>query len=186
VTAADGKGNFFVELLPYLEAQSLYRDIGTAGFLYPPFKGFHALQDYTHDPTQPLLSYGLNSYVVNRGVAGPVSMGGVSKNVAIMPATFDVRGTSNIVGIAERLANDTRSYYGSDVYFYPPRISGFPPNSPGFWTTDATAFSWRGTHVLLMDGSVAMVDPKLAGCCSGDYSKFDVVCSLNYLESEER
>jgi hypothetical protein len=197
------RGGFFVEILPYLEGDGIYDNIsGTfAGKVvkgtitdppgppgsptgYPPFKPYYAPLDSLADPTLPTLSYGLNGYIVNRGTTREgafraVKQGGVKEKVAIIPDTFKQRGTSNIVAIAERTANNERTYYGTDIYFSPPHISAFPPTSAGFSPADATAFTARGTQVVMMDGSVRPVNVKLGGKVAGDNSAFDIACSLN-------
>jgi prepilin-type N-terminal cleavage/methylation domain-containing protein len=185
----DGKGNFFVEILPFLEGDTIYNNIGKPGFAYPHFKPYYAPLDATNDFSGPLLSYGLNGYLVNAGTVpgedegpptlGETDQGGVLDGVAPVADLCKKRGAGNVVGVAERLANHTRTYHGRAIYFYPPHISVFPTTSPGFRTTDATAFLPSGTQVLMMDGSVRNVVPSLGGKVAGDNSPFDIACSLN-------
>jgi hypothetical protein len=108
-----------------------------------------------------------------------VEQGGVKRGWAILPDTFEKRGTSNIVGIAERTANNQRTYAGKDVYFSPPHISAFPTTSADFDFADATAFTASGTQVLMVDGSVRVVNVSLGGKVAGDNTAFDITCSLN-------
>jgi len=186
VSSASGCGNCFIELMLFMGADSIYlfREIGKPGYIYPPFKPFYSPADSLSDPSQPLLSYALNGYIVNRGTtkAGsfqPVDQGGVDDSVVIMPDMFKQRGTSNIVGIAERTANNKRTYYGKDIYYSPPHISAFPTTSIGFEFADVTALLASGTQVQMMDGSVRSVAPNLGGKYAGDNSAFDIACSLN-------
>jgi len=111
-----GKGNFFIQVLPFIEGDTIYNNIGNTPFGtltpppgtgYPPLKLYFAPLDSTSDPTQPYLSYGLTGYL-NTNVypyASYPNAGGVSNGVAFLPGTFNQRGTSNIVGIAERNAD---------------------------------------------------------------------------------
>lgn len=183
VAPKDGKGSFFIQILPFIEGDTIYNNIGP-NFTYPPMKVYQSSQDPLADPAKPLLSYGLDGYFVDLGTtkAGhfkPVKQGGVANGVAFLPATFNQRGTSNVVAIAERTANKTRTYHGKDIYFSPPHISMLPDTSPGFNAADATAFSANGTQVAMMDGSVRAVAVTLGGKVSGDNSAFDIACSLN-------
>jgi len=130
--------------------------------------------------------------------AGVIPKGGYAN----MPATFTQRGTSNIVGIAERVAcvpinspnpgpaAGSRNYAGPDIYFWPPGISPFPMGqfgAAGAWAqldySKATAFSTSGTQVLMMDGSVRAVALSLGGAYAGNVagaSAFEIACSLQY------
>src|SRR5205807_2060838 len=105
----------------------------------------------------------------------PPSQGGVQYPGtwwAHLPDTFKTRGTSNVVGTAQRLAQASlsnpaqrRTFYSvppgpandagynlvTDTYFYPPHISTLPVTSAGFNPGDATAFSTRGVKVQMMD-----------------------------------
>jgi len=118
-----GKGSFFMELLPFMEGDTIYNNVAYAGApgavggstinggqIWPPFKPFYAPLDSTGDPTQPWLSYALNAYIAtgqNTAQGGQASpgAGGAIKGNAVLPATFSQRGTSNIVGVAERISN---------------------------------------------------------------------------------
>jgi len=113
-----GKGNFFVQVLPFVEGDTIYN---TAN--YQPFKLYYAPLDSTGDPTQSLISYGLNGDFVNSNTDVNPNQGGVNNpkvqaggadhlgGVALLPATFNQRGTSNIVGIGERGANKAGTTY---------------------------------------------------------------------------
>lgn len=179
-----GKGSFFIQILPYMDGDNFYNHIGKPGFEYPRFQAYYAPFDSLSDPDRPLLSYGLNGYIVNQGTteAGafqPVEQGGVKGGVAFLPGTFNERGTANIVAIAERTANRSRTYHGQDIYFSPPHISTLPATTRDFNAADATAFTSVGTQVLMMDGAVRVVALKRSGKVSGDNSVFDIACSLN-------
>lgn len=187
--ATTAKGSFFIQILPFVEGDMIYNAIGTPGFVYPPYKLYFDPIDSSSDPTMPLLSYALNGYFVNQGsvvnangdplTIGATDQGGVSNGVAVLPTTFTKRGTANIIAIAGRLANKTRTYHGPDIYFYPPHISSHPAISPDFQATDATCFYTCGLLVVMMDGSVRSVPPSLGGNLSGDNSPFDIACSLD-------
>jgi hypothetical protein len=218
-----GKGGFWVEILPFMEGNSVYDNIGTEGFNYPPFKAYVAPLDPTNDYSAPMLSYGLNGYLANlgtdnagnRGAActgpmgtGPATpppyQGGVKvpgRWWVVIPNAFGLRGTSNVVGTAERLAQaslvnpaDRRTFYSvppcpanvagynlvTDPYFYPPHISAIPVTSAGFDPGDATAFLFRaGVDVQMMDASVRLVALSNGGRWTGDNSAFDIACSLS-------
>lgn len=116
-----GRGNFFVELLPFMEGDTIYNNITApaaggaitiTGGVWPPFKPFYAPLDSTSDPSQPYLSYALNGWIgsgyntATGGQTNPGAGGAVLGN-ALLPATFAQRGTSNIVGVGERIAKMT-------------------------------------------------------------------------------
>jgi prepilin-type N-terminal cleavage/methylation domain-containing protein len=203
------RGGFFIQLLPFMEGDTLYNNLG-GGSTANPFKAYYAPLDSLADPTLPGISYALNGWIVTckDGTAGlnSVNNGGVGYNPtvppvggwAVLPATFNQRGTSNIIGIAERVAclyaagapgsNGSRTWSQPDIYFSPPGIAPFPTTT---WTAahyaSATAFAASGTQVLLMDGSVRAVAPALGvvpgtaatGNVAGA-SAFEIACSFNY------
>jgi prepilin-type N-terminal cleavage/methylation domain-containing protein len=89
------RGNFFVMLLPFMEGDTLYNNL--PGSIINPFKPYYAPLDSLNDPTTNGISYALNEWISNG------SFGGAARGYAVMPATYNQRGTSNIVGIAERV-----------------------------------------------------------------------------------
>jgi prepilin-type N-terminal cleavage/methylation domain-containing protein len=194
-TALAPRGNFFVMLLPFMEGDTLYNNL--PGSIVNPFKPYYAPLDSLNDPTTPGISYALNQWITNG------NFGGAARGWAVMPATYNQRGTSNIVGIAERVGctppasgagvPGSRTWCGSsttvdDVYFLPSQISPFPAGQIGNgWTTaqysNATAMSASGTQVLMMDGSVRAVAASLGTPYvgqGGGPSAFEIACSLNY------
>jgi len=201
VASATGKGNFFVQILPFVEGDTIYN---TAN--YQPFKLYYAPLDSTGDPTQSLISYGLNGYwatVAQGGIQSPLLTPPALGGTALLPATFVQRGTSNIIGVAERNAQKTgtvfvaampapaapytngpRLYYNpgatpqtttADIYYAPPTISQFPTTSANYNCVTASAYSANGVQVVMMDGSVRSVAPSLGGAGNA----FDIASSLN-------
>jgi len=181
------RGSFWIQLLPFMEGDTIYNNLNNSSFTNP-FKPYVAPLDPLNDPSTNGLSYALNQWIANR------SFGSKGSGNAVLPATYNARGTSNIVGIAERVAAGppagsppvqvSRSYAGSDVYFLPPTISAVPYAN---WTaaqyTYATAMSSSGTQVLMMDGSVRAVALSLGGAYAGNVagaSAFEIACSLQY------
>lgn len=204
IAPATGRGNFFIQILPFVEGDTIYNNILTPGFVYPPYKLYFAPLDSTSDPTLPYLSYGVSAYVNTNLYPNE---GGVSNGTAFLPATYNQRGTSNIVGVAERgadkagtivnnaalgpvpaapllnpFARGPRFYYNiapttpADIYYNPPKISIFPTTSATYDPYSATAFSASGCQVVMMDGSVRAVAPSLGGTVT---SAFNIASSMN-------
>jgi len=116
--ATANRGNFFIELLPFMEGDTIYNNIVAGGAIntatvpnaagsFPPFKPYIAPLDSTADPTYPHLSYGLNWFHIIGSGGNPSanSAGAALAGTAYLPTTYNQRGLSNIVGIAERAAN---------------------------------------------------------------------------------
>jgi len=185
------RGNFWIQLLPFMEGDTIYNNLNN-GSTVNPFKPYVAPLDPLNDVTTNGLSYALNQWITN------ISFGSRGTGNATLPATYNARGTSNIVGIAERVAAGPppsagaaptpRTYGGLDVYFLPPIISSLPyagwsaANPSPFYT--ATAMSSSGTQVLMMYGSVRAVAVSLggpaAGNVAGNTNAFEIACSLQY------
>src|SRR5262249_34536755 len=111
-------------LLPYLEGDTIYANaaygaVNPSGTLYnqfwsdaagsgntiQPFKVYYAPLDSLAEPTSGSLSYGLNINIW-------VFKSQVPTAVAIIPGTFNPRGTSNTVAIAERTCQGSVPIYG--------------------------------------------------------------------------
>jgi len=146
--AAGGVGGFFWQLLPYMEGSTIYN----AGNLTTPFKPYVAPLDPQYSVTAAHLSYALNSNINAVGTA-------------VMPATFNARGTSNIVGVAEQTAGSSRTYGGTIITFTPAVID-VPVLAAGVHT-NACAFASSGCQVVMMDGSVRSVASSLGGTGGG-------------------
>jgi prepilin-type N-terminal cleavage/methylation domain-containing protein len=204
-TTTSGKGNFFIQILPFIEGDTVFNNItigalvagpppsqpiaGPATTGWPPLKLYFAPLDSTSDPSQPWLSYAMSGYINGNVYPFPAHTyaGGVLNGVANLPGTFNQRGTSNIVGVAERVACRTgtplagtpyntspwilpsstttaaRLYYNTDkfipadIYYRPP---GSTPvtNISTFPTTTAT-FDWTAATAFSASGcQVVMMD----------------------------
>jgi len=155
--------HWIYQLLPYIEQNPLYTVGGT------PTTGIKILQaplDPALNPSTAALSYGLNA---NIGAVG----------IAVMPATFNARGTSNIVAIAERVSYNgaVRLWTSNDVYFTPSAIVS--PTLANTNTASACAFGSAGCQVGMMDGHVQTVSASLGGAGNtGTTQGFDIACSL--------
>jgi len=205
-------GSPFYHLLPYMEGDVLYNfpsnipanpyvygAPGVPGSWTAPFKAFYAPLDPLADPTNPILCYALNVNIYNYKVASGAN---ANTAVAILPGTFTNRGTSNVVGFAERScqggAGVVRAWPSvnlpttpaslaadgivADCFFSPPQIQT-PPYVPNVGYYGACAFTTAGTQVTMMDGSVRIVNPSVgpqspANTNGTSQSSFDIACSL--------
>jgi prepilin-type N-terminal cleavage/methylation domain-containing protein len=164
---ATPNNHFFYQLLPYIEQNAVY----TTATLTAAIKSFQAPLDPNVVPTSNCLSYGLNSNLASSATA-----------LAVMPATFNARGTSNIVGIAEitACASQTRTWSAtgapgaaSSITFTPATI--LSPVLSTSTTVNACSFSTAGCQVVMCDGSVRSVATSLGGAAG---TAFDIACSL--------
>jgi len=174
--------HFFFQLLPYMEGTTIYNQ---AAIPSTPFKPYIAPLDVGNSTTLPGLSYALNT---NIGIITN------STGTATFPRDFNQRGSSNIVGIAERTAYNSaatasvtqagRTYYGTDIYFSAGAFTILLPpiTTSNCQTTVASAFSSSGTQVFMMDGSVRSVPSSSTGAATvspvTQAAAFDTACNL--------
>jgi prepilin-type N-terminal cleavage/methylation domain-containing protein len=166
-TAGTTGNNFFWQLMPYMEGNNICT-VGPAPGV--PFKPFLAPLDPWAVTTTANLSYAINLNIQSYGTA-------------VMPATFNARGTSNIVLVAEQTAYTTRYYYNSPNAFTPCALT--VPSIPNSATVNACAFSTSGCQIAMCDGSVRSVNSSqagaegnLGGSGGAPVVAFDIACSL--------
>jgi len=167
--------SFFWQLMPYMEGNTIFNQ-NPFPATPQPFKPFIAPLDPAATNQNPGLSYGVNS-VISAIVT------------AVMPGTFNQRGTSNTVLVAERTCAisgaaatppGARYYTVADITFTgttAPSLSlplaasatantatGTSANNNG----SATGFSSSGVQIVMCDGSVRSVNTTQVG--SGDWT----------------
>jgi len=163
--------HFFYQLLPYIEGGPIY----TTGSLNAAIKILQAPLDPSLNPTTAATSYGLNQNIYT-------TAGGTVAAIAILPATFNLRGTSNIVAIAERssagsTAGTVRTWSSADIYYTPSTIQS--PTIANTYYVSACGFSSSGCQVVMMDGHVQAVASSLSGAANtGTQQGFDIASSL--------
>jgi len=164
-----GSNHFFYQLLPFIEGGPIYSSGNTAATI----KILQAPLDPSLNPTTNGTSYGLNANIY-------ITAGNSAAAVAILPATFNMRGTSNIVALAERVAYNSgvRPWSGTDIFFTPSAIQ--TPTIANTNYASACAFSSSGCQVVMMDGHVQSVNASLGSAAGnlGTAQGFDIACSL--------
>jgi prepilin-type N-terminal cleavage/methylation domain-containing protein len=173
--------HFFYALLPYIEQGPVYNLAGAGTSTLTAIKSFQAPLDPSLIPSSAALSYGLNANIATIG-----------SGIAVMPATFNLRGTSNIVGIAERASAAAaatppvggRYWSSADITFAPAFIQ--TPVVANTYYASACAFSISGCQVGMMDGHVQAVAASLSGpandlALAQTTQGFEIACSLTSL-----
>jgi hypothetical protein len=171
--ANNASPQFFWQLMPYMEGNTIFNAAVLNTNAQAPFKPFIAPLDPAATNQNPGLSYGVNTLIAISSTA-----------VAVMPGTFNQRGTSNTVLVAERtcmvsgsapVAPGARYYTSSDVGFNGAAVPALAlPLTAASNNGVATAFSSSGVQVVMCDGSVRSVNSTQTG--SGDWT---VACTTN-------
>jgi type II secretory pathway pseudopilin PulG len=166
-------GTLFFQLLPYIEYDTVYKT-----YMKEPTKVPDTMTIKTYcapnDPTNPGNGAALTSYASNAQVFG------VGDAAAKIPATFNLKGTSNTIIFMERYAQGgpklPHHWYDTGAtrtYLYPPAKGDTPwtsivdpqfdPRGKNAKVVDDTAQGFTRTTLLvgIGDGSVRAVSPTI-------------------------